>query len=83
MEKSVKVSAKYIHKKCILDKIRWRKIAFGAKCNGERRRGFGIIHYKKNAFGVRYNGEKPKRFGIVTCCPPSQQVGGVYESRTI
>ena len=35
MEKRVGVSAKYIQKKCILGKIQWPKITFGAKCNGE------------------------------------------------
>ena len=35
MEKRVGVSAKYIPKKCILGKIQWPKITFGAKCNGE------------------------------------------------
>ena len=33
---SVKVMAKYIHKKCILGKIEWRTIAFGVRYNGEK-----------------------------------------------
>jgi hypothetical protein len=36
MEKSVKVSAKYIQNKCILGKIQWRKIAFVVRYNGEK-----------------------------------------------
>ena len=37
MEKRIGVSAKYIQKKCILGKIQWPKITFGAKHNGENK----------------------------------------------
>ena len=62
MEKSVKVSAKYIQKTCILGKIQWPKIPFGAKCNGEKRRGFGKIHTKKMHSGQNTI-EKELHFG--------------------
>ena len=64
MEKSVKVSAKYIQKKTC-----W------AKYNREKRKGFGKIHTNKNmlgkiqqrkkAFWAKYNGEKRKGFGKI------------------
>ena len=62
-------------KKCILGKIQWPKITFGAKCNGEsvevsakyiqNKRILGKIQWKQIAFGVRYNGEKLKNLGKI------------------
>ena len=44
MEKSVKVSAKYIQKKNVWAKYNRERIAFWAKYNGEKRKSFGKIH---------------------------------------
>ena len=49
MEKSVKVSAKYIQKKTC-----WAKYNREKAYNGEKRRGFGKIHTKKNVW-AKYN----------------------------
>ena len=57
MEKRVGVSAKYIHKKCILGQIQWPKITLGAKCNGESVE-VSAKYIQKNAFWAKYNGEK-------------------------
>ena len=62
MEKSVKVSAKYIHKNYMLGKIQQRKKAFWAKYNGEKRKGFGKIHTKKITCWAKYNRER-RHFG--------------------
>ena len=57
MEKRVGVSAKYIQKKCILGKIQWPKITFGAKCNGESVE-VSAKYIQKNAIWAKYNGQK-------------------------
>ena len=56
MEKRVGVSAKYI-KKCILGKIQWPKITFGAKCNGESVE-VSAKYIQKKAIWAKYNGQK-------------------------
>ena len=50
MEKGAEVSAKYITKKCIVGKMQLKKRDSRAKCNGERRRGFGKIQCEKMHF---------------------------------
>ena len=57
MEKRVGVSAKYIQKKCILGKIQWPKITFGAKCNGESVE-VSAKYIQKKAIWAKYNGQK-------------------------
>ena len=57
MEKRVGVSAKYILKQCILGKIQWPKITFGAKCNGESVE-VSAKYIQKKAIWAKYNGQK-------------------------
>ena len=59
LDKGVEVAAKCITKKCILGKIQLKKTASRAKYNGERRRGFGKIHYEK--MHCEQNAMKEKR----------------------
>ena len=74
MEKRVGVSAKYIQKKCILGKMQWPKITFGAKCNGEsvevsakyiQKKAFWAKYNGEKLHLVRYNGEKLQSFGKI------------------
>ena len=40
---NLEVLAKYIHKKCILGKIEWRKTPFGVRYNGDKFENLGKI----------------------------------------
>ena len=57
-EKGVEVAAKDITKKCIVGKIQLKKTDSRAKYNGERRRGFGKIHYENMHCGQNTMKEK-------------------------
>ena len=70
MEKSVKVSAKYIQnkpvgqktieKECILGKMQWRECILG-KIQWRKHKGFGKIHTKKTCWAK--NNRKRRHFG--------------------
>jgi hypothetical protein len=69
----LEVLAKYIHKKCILGKIEWRKTPFGVRYNGDKFENLGKIErfffggnrIEKKALEAKYNGEKRKGVGKI------------------